>query len=109
MAKLFPDAKPRPGPGAPRPAERTGRRSESTPAPSTGLLPIAEDGVWQRGMVLSFNPRTLEGTVRAKDGKEYRLAAGCLMKSGLVTLVPGMRAELRLLDGECDWIKAAWH
>jgi hypothetical protein len=40
MAKLFPDAKPRPGPGAPRPAERTGRRSESTPAPSTGLLPL---------------------------------------------------------------------
>jgi hypothetical protein len=107
MAKLLADVK-RPDPSAPKPAERTGRRrSEAEPAMSG--LPISEDGVWQKGMVLSFNPRTLEGSVRASDGKEYSLAAGCLMKSGLVTLVPGMRAELRLMGGECDWIKAVWH
>jgi hypothetical protein len=105
VAKLLADAKPRPDPAAPRPAERTGRRGEALVQPGA---PEA-DGVWQKGMVLSFNPRTLEGTVRAKDGKEYPLAAGCLMKSGLVTLVPGMRAEVRLLGGECDWVRAAWH
>jgi hypothetical protein len=107
MAKLLADTKPRPDPAVPK-VERSGRRrSEAEPAMSG--LPISEDGVWQKGMVLSFNPRTLEGAVRASDGKEYSLAAGCLMKSGLVTLVPGMRAELRLMGGECDWIKAVWH
>jgi hypothetical protein len=108
MAKLFSDAKPRPGPGAPRPAERTGRRSESTPAISTGMT-IAEDGVWQRGIVLSFNPRTWEGSVRAGDGRKFPLAAGALARSGFVTLVPGMKCEVKLVGDEADQIKAAWH
>jgi hypothetical protein len=67
------------------------------------------DGVWQRGQITRWNPRTHEGMVRAQDGREFPVAAGCLMKSGLVTLVPGMRAEIRILGGECDWIRAAWH
>jgi hypothetical protein len=96
----------KPDPAAPTVVERTGRRG-ATPLVVPGS---PEDGsFWAKGMVLTFNPRTHEGAVRARDGKEYRLAPRCLMDSGLVTLVPGMRAEFKIIANECDLIKAAWH
>jgi hypothetical protein len=106
MAKLLPDAKLRPAPAAPRPAERTGRRGEA-PLVQPGT-PEAE-GRWLRGMVLTWNPRTWEGSVRAADGMEYRFAVGVLARSGMVTLVPGMKAEFKIVANECNQIKAAWH
>jgi hypothetical protein len=104
MAKLLSDVKPRPDPAAPQPRRR-GESAQARSPEGAGVL----DGVWQRGQITRWNPRTHEGKVRCADGREYPVAAGCLMKFGLVTLVPGMRAEIRLLGGECDCIRAAWH
>jgi hypothetical protein len=106
VAKMLSDVKPKLDPAAPRPAERTGRRG-GAPLVQPGA-PEAE-GRWLRGMVLTWNPRTWEGSVRAADGMEYRLAVGVLARSGLVTLVPGMKAEFKIVANECDQIKAAWH
>jgi hypothetical protein len=105
-AKLLPAA-PKLDPAAPKPAERTGRR-RSEPALALPGTPEA-DGVWKRGQVFSFHPRTWEGSLRASDGIEYPLAAGALMRSGLVTLVPGMLCEFKVVAGEAEQIKAAWH
>jgi hypothetical protein len=105
MAKILADVKPRAEPGAPR-QERSGRRSETAPVEASGP-PI--DGVWQIGIVQAFNPRTHSGAVRGRDGKDYPLAAQCLMNSGLVTLIVGMRCQFKVIGGEVDAIKAAWH
>jgi hypothetical protein len=105
MARLLADVKPKLDPSAPRPAERTGRRGEA-PVEASGP-PI--DGVWQLGMIQSFNPRTHQGSVRGRDGTEYPLGPMVLMNSGLVTLVIGMRCQFRVIAGEVEIIKSAWH
>jgi hypothetical protein len=102
VTRLLSHAKPRPDPAAPRPAERTGRRGEAP------LVQPAEAGpVWQKGMVLTFNPRTHEGMLRAADGREIPLEGGALMRSGLVSLIPGQRAEFLVVAGVVNTIKAA--
>jgi hypothetical protein len=98
---------PRLDPAAPK-AESRSRRGGGAPVSSDGL-PIAEPERWLKGQVLTFHPRTWQGSVRAHDGKEYPIAASCLMNSGLTTLVIGMRCEFRVTAGECDKIRAAWH
>ena len=104
-AKLLPAA-PKLDPAAPKPAERAGRRGQ----PGLGLPGTPEaDGVWKRGQVLTFKPRDWTGMVRAGDGGEYRLADGVMARSGLTTLIIGQKCEFRIVGGECDWVKAAWH
>jgi hypothetical protein len=65
--------------------------------------------VWVKGMVVTFNPRTHEGMLRGADGRELPLEGGCLMRSGLVSLIPGQRAEFLVVAGMVNQIKAAWH
>jgi hypothetical protein len=106
VAKLLSDVKPKLDPAAPRPAERTGRRGEAQLVqPNTPQT----EAIWLRGQVLTWNPRTWLGSVRVSDGREIPLAVGVLARSGLTTLVVGMKCECRVIAGECDWIKAAWH
>jgi hypothetical protein len=104
-AKLLPAA-PKLDPAAPKVVERTGRKG-AAPMVQPGT-PEAE-GRWLRGVVATWNARTHEGMILAADGAEYRLADGVLMRSGLVTLIAGMRAEFRVVGSECDWVRAAWH
>jgi hypothetical protein len=105
MAKLLPEAKQRLDPGAAKP-ERTGGRRGGEAL----VMPAApeDEGVWLKGQIMSWSPRTWEGSVRAANGKEYKLATGVLARSGLTSLVVGMRCEFRVMGGECDWIRAAW-
>jgi hypothetical protein len=49
------------------------------------------DAVWLKGTVSHWDPRTWEGAVRAADGTEYKLAVGVLARSGLTTLIVGLR------------------
>jgi hypothetical protein len=107
LAKLQPEP-PRRDPSAPKPAERSRRRGESAPPMSMGQ-PIAEDGVWLRGQILTWNPREHIGSVRAQDGREFVLAAGILMRSGLTTLIVGQKCQFRAVGSEADIVKAAWH
>jgi hypothetical protein len=106
MTKLMPDpSRPNADPAAPK-VERTGRRRD--PALAMPGTPEA-DGIWKCGQVLTFNPRTWEGMLRASDGSEYPLSHGALAHSGLVTLIPGMKCEFRIVAGEADQLKSAWH
>jgi hypothetical protein len=108
VAKLVPESpRSKLDPAAPKVVERTGRR-RSEPALAMPGTPEAE-GRWLRGVVATWNARTHEGMILAADGAEYRLADGVLMRSGLVTLIAGMRAEFRVVGSECDWVRAAWH
>jgi hypothetical protein len=107
VAKLLPTA-PRPDPAAPKPAERVGRRNGAAPALAMPGTPEA-DARWVHGVVTTWNPRTHEGMIRAADGSEYRLADGVLMRSGLVSLIPQMKGEFKIVAGEVDTVKAAWH
>jgi hypothetical protein len=107
MAKLLPQA-PRRDPSAPKPAERSGRRGEGLPAMVTGQ-PIVEDPIWLKGQILTWNPRTHQGSVRSQDGREYPLAAGILMRSGLTTLIVEQKCEFRAVGSEADMVRAAWH
>jgi hypothetical protein len=104
-ARLLPEA-PKRNPSAPKPPERSGRRGEGLPP----LVRPEEDGpFWQRGMVLSFNQRDWSGVIRGSDGREYPLESGCLMRSGLVSLIPGQRTEFLAIAGMVNQIRAAWH
>ena len=105
VAKLLPVA-PKLDPAAPKPAERTGRR---------GAGPMVQPGTpeadarWVHGVVTTWNPRTHEGMIRAADGAEYPLSDGVLMRSGLVSLIPQMKGEFKIVAGAVDTVKAAWH
>jgi hypothetical protein len=104
-ARLLPESpRPKLDPAAPRVVERTGRRG------ATPMVHPEEDApVWTRGQVLTFNPRNWTGSVRSADGLEYKIADGTLARSGLMTLVVGMRCECRIVGAEVDLIRAAWH
>jgi hypothetical protein len=109
MARLLPEAKQRLDPGAAKPERTGGRRGESAPPAMSMGQPIAEDGVWLRGQVLTWNPRDHIGSVRAQDGREFVLAAGILMRSGLTTLIVGQKCQFHAVGSEADVVKAAWH
>jgi hypothetical protein len=99
MAKLLPESpRPKLDPAAPK-AERAGRRGE---APLVQPGAPEADAVWLRGQVLTWNRRTWLGSVRVSDGREIPLAVGVLVRSGLTTLVVGMKCECRVIAGECE-------
>jgi hypothetical protein len=97
---------PKPDPSAPKVAERTGRRGA---APLVVPGSPEEDAFWVKAMVLRFNPRDYTGAVRIDNGKEFPLGSAVLMRSGLVTLIVGMRCECRITGGEVEIVKSAWH
>jgi hypothetical protein len=102
----FLPAAPKFDPAAPKPAERTGRRG----APALAMPGTPEASAsWVHGVVATWNPRTHEGLIRAADGAEYPLSDGVLMRSGLVSLIPQMKGEFKIVAGAVDTVKCAWH
>jgi hypothetical protein len=101
---LLESPRPKLDPAAPRVVERTGRRGAAPMVQRDEDVPV-----WKRAQILTWNMRDWTGTVRSVDGLEYKIADGTLARSGLMTLVVGMRCECRIVGAEVDLIRAAWH
>jgi cold shock CspA family protein len=82
--------KPKLDPAAPR-QERIGRRREPV---SSGAPP--EDGMTRRGVVLSFDQRSMGGVILVAGGKEIAIAEGAASRAGLTNLFPQQRVEFRI-------------